>query len=133
MSTEDKLKDLILSRYKSIREFTIAVDLPYSTLDSIFRRGVANSSVTNINKICKALKISADELANGRIVPYDYKADKTTIEYTDIADIVEQAKDRIAKYATSLDGHKINKDTIDTILNAIDVGVEVAKRNNKKE
>ena len=42
--------------------------MPNSTLDNIFRRGVLNSSVTNIIKICNALEISADELADGKIV-----------------------------------------------------------------
>lgn len=69
MTTEEKLKDLILSRYKSIREFTLEIDFPYTTLDSIFKRGINNSSVSNVIKICKALHISADALAKGEIVP----------------------------------------------------------------
>ena len=69
MTIEQKLKDLILKRYHSIREFTIAIDIPYTTMDSIFRRGIGNSSVTNVIKICKALRISVDALADGEIVP----------------------------------------------------------------
>ena len=68
MNIEEKLKSLVLSRYSSIREFSIALDMPYSTLDSIFKRGVDNASVSNIIRICEALSISADELAAGRIV-----------------------------------------------------------------
>lgn len=67
MTREEKLKLLILSRYKSIREFTIAIDIPYTTIDSIFRRGIDNSSVSNIKKICDALNISVDALADGEI------------------------------------------------------------------
>lgn len=69
MTTEEKLKELILSRYKSIREFTLEIDFPYTTLDSIFKRGLNNSSVSNVLKICEALHISADALAKGEIVP----------------------------------------------------------------
>lgn len=68
MTVEEKLKALVLSRYASMREFSIALDMPYSTLDSIFKRGVDNASVANIIRICEALSISADELAAGRIV-----------------------------------------------------------------
>lgn len=67
MIIEQKLKELILERYQSVREFTIQHDIPYTTLDSIFRRGVGNSSVNNVIKICKALGISADALAEGKI------------------------------------------------------------------
>ena len=69
MSIESKLKDMILERYHSIREFSNTVDMPYTTIDSILKRGIANSSVSNIITICKALQISADALADGEIHP----------------------------------------------------------------
>lgn len=68
MPIENELKALILSRYKSVRDFSISIDMPYSTIDSIFKRGVGNASVTNIIKICETLSISADDLARGVIV-----------------------------------------------------------------
>lgn len=68
MTIENELKGLILSRYKSVRDFAISINMPYSTIDSIFKRGVSNASITNIIKICKALSISADDLARGSIV-----------------------------------------------------------------
>ena len=68
MSIEIELKELILSRYKSVRDFAISIEMPYSTLDSIFKRGVSNASITNIIKICETLSISADDLARGKIV-----------------------------------------------------------------
>lgn len=69
MSIESKLKDMILERYHSIREFSNTVDMPYTTIDSILKRGIANSSVSNIISICKELQISADALADGDIQP----------------------------------------------------------------
>lgn len=69
MTTEEKLKKYILSRYHSIREFTIESEIPYTTMSSIFNRGIDNSSIKNVVKICKALNISVDALADGEIVP----------------------------------------------------------------
>lgn len=68
MTIENELKELILSKYKSVRDFSISIEMPYSTIDSIFKRGVANASITNIIKICETLCISADDLARGSIV-----------------------------------------------------------------
>jgi len=64
---EDLLKEEILSSYKSIREFTETIGMPYSTVDSILRRGVRNSSVDKLIKVCDGLNISADALVDGRI------------------------------------------------------------------
>ncbi|MPM35361.1 hypothetical protein SDC9_81952 [bioreactor metagenome] len=67
MPVEQALKALILQRYKSIRAFSEETGIPYSTIDSIFKRGIANSSVSNIIKICRALGIDADALGDGII------------------------------------------------------------------
>lgn len=67
-NVEDRLKSLILTRYKSVREFTNSIDMPYSTFDSILKRGVANSNIANILKISRALGIDAEKLAYGEIV-----------------------------------------------------------------
>jgi hypothetical protein len=64
---EMELKDLILRRYKSIREFAIDINMPYSTIDSLFKRGVNTGSLSNIIRICSQLGISPDALGQGVI------------------------------------------------------------------
>jgi transcriptional regulator with XRE-family HTH domain len=68
MTIENKLKNLILKYYKSIREFSIKANISYSTLDSIFKRGIGNANISNVLKICNALGISADALGENEIV-----------------------------------------------------------------
>jgi len=78
--TENQLKDFILNKYKSIREFAIHIDMPYSTIDNIFKRGLSKANVTNIISICKALGISTDMLAEGKIIALDKtQADTDTL------------------------------------------------------
>ena len=76
MSIEDQLKELILSKYKSIRQFSLAVGLPYGTISSILKRGIVNASIGNIITICKHFGISVDALANGKILSADYLTNK---------------------------------------------------------
>lgn len=132
MTIEEKLKELILKRYHSIREFTISIDMPYTTMDSIFRRGVGNSSVHNIIKICKALGISADALADGEIKPIN---DRTAILLNDrieVKEILDDTKDMLIHSGfITLDGNPISKAGIESIIDAMDVGVEIAKKKNK--
>ena len=68
---EEELKNLILDRYKSIREFTTKIDMPYSTMDSVLKRGVNKANITNIIKICRELNIDTEKLADGKIVSTD--------------------------------------------------------------
>lgn len=129
MSTEDKLKDLILKRYHSIREFTIAIDIPYTTMDSIFRRGVGNSSVSNVIKICKALGISADALADGEIVPVKKRLATPINDRFEVKEIISDTKDRLIHSGEiTLDGKPIGKAGIESIIDAMDVGIEIARK-----
>lgn len=139
MTTEEKLKNYILERYKSIREFTIAIDIPYSTLTGVLTRGIDNSSVAVIFKICKALNISPDALAEGEIIPRtDYLANigrdqfVIEIETNDVNQILDDAKNRLLAYHNLLlEGKKVKKEEINTLVNGIDISLEMVKKNQK--
>lgn len=134
MTIEEKLKELILKRYHSIREFTIAIDIPYTTVDSLFRRGLANSSVSTVIRICKALHISADALADGEIRAVKDRPLVPTYDMVEITDILSDAKDALIHSGKlTLDGNPIGKAGIESIIDAIEVGVEIAKRKTAKK
>ena len=129
MTIEEKLKELILIRYDSVREFGKIVEIPNSTLISIFKRGVSNASVGNIIKICKELKISADELAEGRITPNI--PTNNVGEMIEIKDIISDTKQQLLYgYDLTLNGEKIDRDSVEVIIDSIDVGVELAYNKN---
>lgn len=133
MTTEEKLKDLILKRYHSVREFTISANIPYSTLDSIFKRGIGNSSVINVIKICKALGISADALADGEIVPLTNRTAILLNDKIEITEILDDTKDMLTHCGfITLDGKPISKTGIESVIDALEVGVEIAKKKQKQ-
>ena len=68
MSTEYRLKEYILSKYKSVRAFSIEANIPYSTLDNIFKRSIKGASLYNITQICNALNIDINKLIKDEIV-----------------------------------------------------------------
>ena len=131
MNIEEKLKDYILTRYRSLREFTNAVDIPYTTMDSILRRGIGNSSVNNVIKICKALHISADALANGEIIP---KYERSPEPVSDVRDIVNDAKARLSNGDhLVINGKPVNIEYVEPIIDALDIGFEMVRRKSEKE
>ena len=131
MTIEDQLKNLILSRYRSIREFTIEIDMPYTTIDSIFKRKIANSSVSNVIKICKALGISADELADGRIVPIS-EVISLRENYREIGEQLQHFKNELSQMENlTIDGDQIDDEALEVLSHGIDVSYETVKRYNK--
>lgn len=68
-SIEEQLKQYIKDNYGSVRAFVLEKGLIYANVDSILRRGIKNATWNNVKTLCEALDISADELAEGRIMP----------------------------------------------------------------
>ena len=67
MTIEEQLKREILTKYKSVRAFTTLLDIPYSTLDSVFKRGIANAGVVNIIKVFNALDLDIESICYGEL------------------------------------------------------------------
>lgn len=134
MTIEEKLKNYILDRHKSIRGFVNTTDLPYSTVDGILKRGIANSSIGNVLKICNALEISADELANNRIVPITEKS-SPHILISEIPEMIEFMKSNPDLFSDlSIDGEPLNEIESETILNSLTLSIEfVRDLRNRKE
>ncbi|MBQ7277524.1 MAG: hypothetical protein IJI98_03465 [Methanosphaera sp.] len=59
---EEQIKKMIIENYGSMRSFSDKIGLPNSTVVSILERGIKNSNITNVIKMCKALNISVDKL-----------------------------------------------------------------------
>ena len=62
LSREQKLRNLILDKYVSLRQFAIAADIPYSSLTTGLTRGIAGMQFDTVIKICKVLDIEPMEL-----------------------------------------------------------------------
>ena len=67
MKIEDEVKKIIISRYGSLRQFAFEIDIPYTTAQSIFSRGLDKAGIQNVIKICQAIGIDTDALADGKI------------------------------------------------------------------
>ncbi len=67
MSIEEEIKRIVITKYGSIRQFANDIEIPYTTIQSIFNRGINNAGMQNVIKICQALGIDTDALAEGKI------------------------------------------------------------------
>ena len=62
MNREQKLRNLILDRYTSLRRFAIEADIPYSTLMTLLSRDIGGASFDVVIRICQKLEINPSEL-----------------------------------------------------------------------
>lgn len=62
MKREQKLRELILNEYVSLRKFSIEADIPYSTLMTILARGIGGASFDMVIRICRKLGVDPREI-----------------------------------------------------------------------
>lgn len=65
MNREQKLRNLILDKYKSLRQFAIQANIPYSTLMTVLSRDIGGASFDVVIKICRKLEMDPLELYSG--------------------------------------------------------------------
>lgn len=104
MAIEEQLKALMIKKYGSVNKFAQTCGLSTSTVATIFSRGVNKTNISTIIKICQQLGISADELANGKIVPKteEIQKIKTKIFNGDIQKLTEPNQARLMAYYQAL-------------------------------
>ena len=127
MTSSEKLDKYILENYKSRREFTQTIDMPYTTLDSILKRGIENSSVSNVAKICTALNISLTDLLNNEIKSCCVQSQSNNDSVIEIKEalsrkykIVTEIAETLSLNFTLSNGEKLNSSEIKSIINIID-------------
>ena len=125
MTVEERLKDLILKQYGTMKNFTDHIGVPNSTFANILRRGVQNANVVTIIKICQALGISTDDLAEGRIVVLN-RSEKAP---TKIEDLFDELKRHLLNADNlTLADLPATAEEIMLLVNNLDVSLEVIKK-----
>ena len=99
--TEFKIREMIIERYGSLKKFCDIIDMPWTTLDSILKRGIANSNITNVMKITKELGVDTESLASGKIVDAFNKisSNQTMAAHFDGDEYTEAELDEIRQFA----------------------------------
>lgn len=98
---ESNLKEMIIDKYGSMKKFSEVINMPWTTLDSILKRGVANSNISNVLKITRELEIDSEKLIDGKIIPtINNNNEPTTLAaHFDGTEYTEEQLDRIKAFA----------------------------------
>lgn len=103
MNKTQKLKNIILSKYSSIREFSRIVNIPSTTLTSALDKDIGGMAVDRIIKICDALNIDIktfEPINNIEQINTLSKEEKVHIE--DLRKLNDLGKKKVITYTQDL-------------------------------
>ena len=98
--TEQQLRELIELKYGSVRQMALKIDMPASTINSILNRGILKSNVDNIFKICSALDIRPESLAEG--IDFHEQDENSSDIVAIYNQLDEDRQEKVIDYATAL-------------------------------
>lgn len=120
MTTEEQLKEEILKRYKSIRAFTTAINIPYSTLDSVFKRGLQNAGVSTMIKVFNALDLDIESILEEKLRHRDEMKKSSDADLAATEDEVSRLFDGLNELLVSTglisDGEDVSDEQADVLL-----------------
>lgn len=121
---EEKLKAYILINYRSLRDFVnnSGVELSYTTIVGMLNRGLGRSSIHNVIKMCNALHISTDALAEGRI-------EEVRDSDPDALDLKKIAKTYGDVSNLQLDGKPLSKHERRIVQMSLNMAIEMIRDN----
>lgn len=102
---EEEIKKIIIDRYKTLANFSRKFDFPWSTVNGMLTRGIENSSISNVIKLCKALNLDLEKLSEGIIADKEINPQKVNDDYMLIAchhetgKLTEEEKEEIKQFA----------------------------------
>lgn len=105
---EQDLKLMIIDKFGNLKKFSESVDIPWTTLDGVLKRGVNKANITSLIKICDGLNIDCESLYYGRILP------KQNLLNTSPLSLEEQ--EHIKKYRSLSD---YDKETVNGLVNRL--------------
>ena len=109
LSKEQILKNEILAQYKSVRQFAIEMEMPYSSLMSALDKGVSGMAYETVISICRKLGInptnfSKNGIENGNSVEELSDHSKRLIAYYSRLNV--DGKQRLIELAEDFTGLK---------------------------
>ena len=122
MTIEEKLKTLIIEKYGTVSSFTSEIGMPNSTFATIMKKGIHNASIQSIILLCQSLGISADALAEDRIVFTNQDAIK------EVSDLLSVMRMNINTYNLTLDGKNLSEAENEALMDALELCVEFLRR-----
>lgn len=128
--------------YENIRDIAKTKGFSINRLEQ--ELGFARSSINKFNKntpsieklqqISELLGVTVDNLMTGCIVEENSKKTLTPKDEKDIEKILEQTREQLMNQeGLMFDGDPASPEAIDSILSAMQIGMELAKKKNKEK
>ncbi len=131
MDIKSRIKELC--RQKGISMNALESDLGFGK-GYISKLGKSTPNVLKIQKIADYFDVTVDYLMTGEEGPKKNEPSLTPKDQKDIEKILEQTKEQLMNQeGLMFDGDPASPEAIDSILYAMQIGMEMAKKKNKKK
>ena len=133
---EERLKELIIDQFGTMKNCAEQIGIPNPTLASILSRGIRNANVLNVLKLCHALGISGDHLTENKIVPVKYReTNLINIFYeAELVRFFKSVKEKLKDdHCLTIDNVRISEKEAEYLAASIDFSIDMIRLMRKED
>lgn len=131
MGLYERIRDIAKTKGYSVNRLEQELGFARSSISKFNRN---TPSAEKIQQIADFLNVSVDYLLNGKEVAEPKEQSLTAKDEKDIEKILKQTEERLlSQEGLMFDGKPASQDSIDSIISAMRVGMEMAKAKNKEK
>lgn len=131
MGLYERIRDIAKTKGYSVNRLEQELGFARSSISKFNRN---TPSAEKIQQIADFLNVSVDYLLNGKEVAEPKEQSLTAKDEKDIDKILKQTEERLlSQKGLMFDGKPASQDSIDSIISAMRVGMEMAKAKNKEK
>ena len=130
MGIGDKLQNLIDEPHRNVNDISKATGISASTIYSIIRRNNTKVDLDVLQTLADELCVTLDYFAENKS---SWHPTITSRDLKEINNIIANARDLLHQDGLMFDGKPATDEDIESILSAIEIGLEMAKKKSKEK
>ncbi|WP_392885974.1 hypothetical protein [Eubacterium limosum] len=142
LTVEEFLRTKMVEDFGSVKKFSEAAGVPYSTMTSALKRGFDTMTRANSNKVLDTLGVSTaviDFWDPLEPLPEEIQKKEEEIELNErdkreITKVLSDTREHLMEQeGLMFDGEPASEEGVQAILDALEIGLEIAKKRNKEK
>ena len=130
MGIGDKLQNLIEERHRNVNDISKATGISPSTIYSIIRRNNTKVDLDVLQKLADELCVTLDYFADSKPT---WQPTINQRDLKEINNILANTRELLQQDGLMFDGKPATDEDIESILSAMEIGLEMAKKKSKEK
>lgn len=135
LTLEEFLRQKMVDDFGSVRKFSMVAEIPYTTLATALKSGISSDMrAGTLDKLFNTLGVSSSVIDFWPPLEDDKNTELNDKDKKEISKILDNTREQLtSQEGLMFDGEPASEEGVQSILDALELGLEIAKKRNKEK